>query len=377
MRIAMIDPSLFTPPYDGELLRALEEVGGQVTLYGRRLRQGEALPDSIRLAKRFYAVSERLPKQVRRPIKGVEHVLDMSLLAASMVLDPPSVIHFQWCPLPQWDAIAVSLLQRVAPVALTVHDPNPYNGTNLGVMNSGALTLPNLVDTVIVHSAAGKAQLVRNGVAERKIHVIPHGALPVRGSELAPPRRDKFTIVAFGKIKPYKGLDTLVAALAGMSPDLKKRVELIVVGEPVMDLADIRALAEGSDVSVRWHLKFVADAEIDFWLRQSDLFVFPYRDIDASGVLMSCLKYGKPVVASRLGMFAEILKDGVHGYLIDRGCPPAAFTGAIARIATAPALAEVMGGEVRRLTDRLPTWIDIARATMALYRDTRQRWLAA
>jgi glycosyltransferase involved in cell wall biosynthesis len=376
MRIAMVDPSLFTRPYDCELVRALAEQGATVTFFGRPLRREEGLPDSIRMVKRFYQLGEKLPKWARKPVKGVEHIFDMSLFAAGMVAQPPSIIHFQWCPLPALDAIAVSLLRRVAPVLLTVHDPNPYNGTNLGVMNSGALKLPNRVDAVIVHSEAGRAQLVRNGVAERNIHVIPHGPLPVRGADIAPAPHEKFAIVAFGKIKPYKGLDTLVAALAALSPDLKEKVELIVVGEPAMDLAEIRALAERSGVSVRWHLRFVADAEIDFWLSQSDLFVFPYRDIDASGVMMSCLKYGKPVIASRIGTFAEILKDGVHGYLIDPGRPAAAFADAITRIVASPDLAEAMGGEVGRLTDRLPSWIDIARATMALYRDTRQRWLA-
>jgi glycosyltransferase involved in cell wall biosynthesis len=90
--------------------------------------------------------------------------------------------------------------------------------------------------------------------------------------------------------------------------------------------------------------------------------------------MMSCLKYGKPIVATHRGMFAEILKNGVHGYLIDPEQPPATFAHAIIRFMTNPELAELMGAEVRQLVDRIPTWEDIARSTMRVYWDTRERW---
>ena len=73
-------------------------------------------------------------------------------------------------------------------------------------------------------------------------------------------------------------------------------------------------------------------------------------------------------------MFAEILKNDIHGYLIDPGQPPKAFTDAITRVMTDPELAELMGAEVGRLVDRLPTWEDIARSTVKVYWDTRERW---
>lgn len=373
----MVDPSLFTIPYDCELVHALRGVGSKVTLYGRPLRNGEALSRSVSVVKCFYGLSEWLPKAVRKPIKGGEHVFDMSLFVARMMLSPPQIIHFQWCPLPKVDARAISLLRHVAPVVLTVHDPNPYNGFDHGMMNSGSAKLPAYVDAAVVHSDNGKAQLIRNGVPQHKIHVIPHGPLPVRKSERVVPPGDRFNIVFFGKIKPYKGLDTLVAAMVELPPNLKQRARLIVAGEAVMDISEIRAMAERAGVSILWELRFIPDGEIDFWLRQADLFVFPYRDIDASGVLMSCLGYSKPVVAARIGTFGEILKDQVHGYLIDRDEPPRAFTDAIHRIMTDTARAELMGAAVGRLTDRLPAWNDIALSTMKMYGGLRERWCTA
>jgi glycosyltransferase involved in cell wall biosynthesis len=373
VKIAMVDPSLFTIPYDRELVRALEAAGACVTLYGRRLRAGEELPPSVRMAPRFYGLSERLPKAARKPVKGLEHVADMALLAARMATDAPAVIHFQWCPLPKVDAIALRLLRRIAPLVLTVHDPNPYNGMNLGIMNSGAEALPRSFDAVIVHSEAGKARLVRNAAAER-IYVVPHGPLAVLRSERASGPHENFTIVFFGKIKPYKGLDTLIAALAGLPPGLKQKTRLIVAGQPAMNMSEIHALAQRSGIAISWNLRFIPDREIDSYLRQADLFAFPYRDIDASGVMMSCLAYAKPIVATRIGAFAAQLRDGVHGRLIAASAPPAAFTEAIGQIMTNPGMADRMGAEVGRLLDRLPGWDEIARETLLIYRRARDRW---
>jgi glycosyltransferase involved in cell wall biosynthesis len=386
MNIAMVDPSLFTIPYDCELVHALtidNDVYGPigrkpsqpVVLYGRPLRPGEALSHPIQLVPQFYRASEMLPSTVRRAAKGVEHAVDMSIFTMRMALVRPEIIHFQWCPLPIFDIAGITLLRHFAPMVLTVHDPNPYNGNDSGIMNRGARELPRLFDAVIVHSESGKSQVLRNGIDPAKTHVVPHGPLQVKTStQKSTSGRDKFTIVFFGKIKPYKGLETLVQALAMLPPDLKKKVHLVVVGEPAMDIGDIRSAATAADISTSWELRFIPDDEIDYWLSQPDLFVFPYRDIDASGVFMSCLKYGKPVIATRIGMFGEILQHGTHGYLIDPGQPAEAFTTAIADLMTDPELAYMMGMEVGRLMNTLPSWLDIARSTMNIYSEARDRW---
>ena len=46
------------------------------------------------------------------------------------------------------------------------------------------------------------------------------------------------------------------------------------------------------------------------------MIVLPYREIDASGVLMTAISAGVPIVATKVGLFAELLEDGRHGRLI-------------------------------------------------------------
>jgi glycosyltransferase involved in cell wall biosynthesis len=380
MHVAMVDPSLFTIPYDCSLIEALRDLGQQVTLYGRPLRQGEALTRPIPMVRQFYMASERLPKAIRKPLKGIEHAVDMAHFVTRMRSAAARLtIHFQWCPLPVVDMRIIAALRKFAPVVLTVHDPTPYNGHDHGLMTRGSVALPTLFDAVIVHSEAGCAKVRSDGADPRKIHIIPHGALQMPGIgerkkinlELA---ADSFKIVFFGKIKPYKGLETLIGALDALPIGLKKRVHLIVVGEPMMGVAVLQEAAQKANIKTTWELRFITEEEVDSWLGLSDIFIFPYRDIDASGVFMSCLKFGKPIIASKIGAFSEVLQDGVHGYLIETGHLPRAWTSAINLLMTNPDLVSQMGTQVTRLAEILPGWPDIARATIETYEVARQRW---
>jgi glycosyltransferase involved in cell wall biosynthesis len=380
VKVALVDPSLFTIPYDCELAYALDRIGTSVVLYGRRLRAGEALPRPINLINQFYHITERLPKKFRKPLKGIEHAIDMTAFTMRVFVDMPVIVHFQWCPLPLVDDKAIRVLRQRSPVVFTAHDPRPFNGTDHGLMSGGAAELPRLFDAVIVHSNAGREQLIKSGTPSSRIFMIPHGALPVEVSRIREPFSgvDQFKIVFFGKIKPYKGLDMLINALTRLPSHLKQKILLAIVGEPMMKIVDLQEAARAGGIPTIWRLNFVPDDEIDYWLGQSDIFVYPYREIDASGVFMSCLKYGKPVVASRLGMFAAILKDGVHGYLIDQVQSEwnaiQALASAIERIITDRQLADAMGRAVIKLADEIPSWEDIAKSTMEIYRQVWEQW---
>ena len=53
-------------------------------------------------------------------------------------------------------------------------------------------------------------------------------------------------------------------------------------------------------------------------LTWADMLVMPYRHIDQSGVLFQALKFGVPVVATRVGEFASIITPEI-GELCDPG----------------------------------------------------------
>ena len=92
----------------------------------------------------------------------------------------------------------------------------------------------------------------------------------------------------------------------------------------------------------------------------------PYRHIDGSGVLSTALQYGIPIVASRIGGFAEMLEDGVHGHLVEPENPSALAEG-LEAILSDPIKARDMGEAVRGLAQKWVSWDDVAEQTVLIY----------
>ena len=92
----------------------------------------------------------------------------------------------------------------------------------------------------------------------------------------------------------------------------------------------------------------------------------PYRHIDQSGVLMTVLTYGKPIIASNLGGFKEIIKDGKHGKLVEPGNPQD-LADALTEILKNRDLTNEMGKSVKKLSLNWPDWKEIARQTIEIY----------
>lgn len=378
MKVAVIDPSLFTIPYDAALVAALREEGAEVLFFGRRERSGETVPPSLRLRRHFYRGVERLrpalPATAFRLAKGAEHSFDMLRLRSQLAEAKPDAVHFQWAPLPVVDKRLMGFFRRIAPTILTVHDTTPFNGSpNSSLQQMGALAVFEAFDHLVVHTEQGRQALLRRGIPGRKVSVIPHGVLALGEAAAKPPGTER-TILLFGKIKPYKGTDLLIEAFARLPETVRRTTRLRIVGEPFIDLEPLKARAAVLGVADRvlWDPRYVSDAEIGTILAEADLLAFPYREIDASGVLMAAFPYGKPIVATSIGAFRELLRDDEHGRLVPPE-DPAALAAALADVLADPARAARMGARVRALADGIPGWDDIARRTLALYRDLAAR----
>jgi len=112
--------------------------------------------------------------------------------------------------------------------------------------------------------------------------------------------------------------------------------------------------------------RFVADAELPAIFAPGTVAAFPYREIEASGVLSLALAAGRPVLASRLGSFADTLTDGVHGRLVPAGdidALSAAMAGMIGDRASTAAYAH----QATSLARLAPGWGDIAAQVVSYY----------
>ena len=375
LRVLLVDPSLFTAPYDAALTEGLKTAGVRPTWIVRPTRADdrEELPADVS-EPLFYGWIERrawLSPKIRTLAKGVSHAWGLGKLVQRVVQKKPDIVHFQWVVVPPLDSAAIWLLAAFCPLVLTVHDTVPYNGDRMSWLQRWGFDLPlRLCDGIIVHTQAGRDALLARGISSSKLSVIAHGALPLRqeptDAALARAADGLYHFVSFGEIKSYKGLDVLIEALALMPRATRERARVIIAGRPRIDLAPLMARVEQLGLSslVELRARRLSEPEMADLFHLADCFVFPYRQIDASGVYFLVKGLGKWLIASRVGIFAEDVRDGEQGRLVP--------------VADAQALAEAMTAAVDG--QRTPTpvapgtdWTDIGKATSELYRSLRAR----
>lgn len=382
MHAALIDPSEFSPPYDAALAGGLRAIGHRVTMVGSaggELGRVQGL-DHVGHFYRPLAtpLGQHLPAAAVRALKGALHTADLWRLPRLLRQQGVDVIHLQWAPLPLLDRAFLRALQEVAPVVLTVHDTVPYNGHEPWLMAAGMRGLISQADAVICHTDQGRRRLLRQGVAADRLFVVPHGLLGPRvdaGPAPGPaPGDGRIRLLQLGKIKPYKGVDVLLLALSRLDTAERTRLDVVIAGKPYLDARALEARAQSLGVAEAASFRFgyLDEPVMNELLRDADAMLFPYRDIEASGVLMQAVAHGLPVVASRIGVFAELLEHGRQALLVPPG-DAAALASALKKLIAAPAGLETMRQEMRALRDRIPDWPEIAGRTVEVYAQAARR----
>jgi glycosyltransferase involved in cell wall biosynthesis len=344
MRVVLADPPAFTPMYDHELAAALARAGLEVELVTSHFRFGDSpRPNGYVRRELFYPLSSRLfqRSRLRLPLKVAEHPLGLAALRAERT----DVLHFQWL-VPEVDG---RLLHPHAPSVFTAHDLLPRRTADKQGLWRRLL---GRFDRVVVHSEHGRETLADLGVDAR---VIPH---PVFRSD--PDRADDGrTVLAFGVIRPYKGLGDAIEAVRRAGD-----ARLIVAGDPLEPMEPYRNAARGIDVD--WRLGYLPQAEVDRALGEATIAVFPYRpELDQSGALLHALGAGVPAVAYDVGGVAEPVRTFGAGTVVPAGDVEALAAAVRTLLSDGDAL-ELARAGARRARESL-TWDASARAHIDLY----------
>jgi glycosyltransferase involved in cell wall biosynthesis len=216
-------------------------------------------------------------------------------------------------------------------IVLTLHNVNKgrrdSKDTRLNRLTLGIQY--RLADHIFVHTEKMKLELVEGfGAHGKRVTVIPFGinnAVPHTRLARAEARQrlglgdSEKTLLFFGHIAPYKGLEYLIAAFRGMlarGDDYR----LIIAGRPkncegywTVIRETIREDVEDGRVLLRED--FIPDEETEVYFKAADVLVLPYRDIYQSGVLFLGYSFGLPVLAADVGSLKDEIVEGKTGFV--------------------------------------------------------------
>ena len=177
MRVHVVDPSAYTPPYDHALCRALAAAGAEVELFTSRFAYGAVAPaEGYRRRELFYRAARGAPALDGRAdcAKLAEHVPDM--LRYRRAARSADVVHFQWLPVQHLDgrllpAAGVGGAQARADRARRAA---ARAAPRASARRSGACTSASTRSSC-TPSTAASACVGELGVDPARVHVIPHG----------------------------------------------------------------------------------------------------------------------------------------------------------------------------------------------------------
>ncbi len=274
-----------------------------------------------------------------------------------------------------WINLALRSVRVPFPIVQTVHDVVRHPGDRVTPRfgNRSARSWSDRVDHFIVHTEGLGRQLEKGwGISDACWSVVPHGELGScyrdhRRRGEGPVEREKNTVLFFGRVWPYKGLDVLVDALTLFGPDRSTRLVVAGRGEPIAPY--VARLPAHIEVDV---LDGYVDHTTTLRLfEQATVVCLPYREASQSGVAALAVGLGVPIVASDVGGIGESLRSGLDAILVPPS-DPSALAAALAQLLDEPARRVAMSRhqEERASTDL--SWSQIAEKTVCVYRSVLQ-----
>lgn len=200
---------------------------------------------------------------------------------------------------------------------------------------------------------------------DARYEVIQHPLYSHFGPRM--PRRDaalslgldpnRKTLLFFGLIREYKGLDILLEAFSKLGNDY----QLLIAGEPYGSFSRYQKIIDASGCSERIHLflSYIKDSEVGRYFSASDLAVLPYRSATQSGISSVAYHFELPLVVTDVGGLRETIGERGTG-LVAQSVTADAVLAEIRKYFADPALKESCIENIRKEKTRL-SWMNFCR----------------
>lgn len=326
----------------------------------------------------------RLPRKVARVLTYYVRLLHYAARAR------PQVFHILWNNKVEFvDRTLLMIYYKLLgrKVVLTAHNVNAGKRDSTDtLLNRLTLRIQyGLADHIFVHTEKMRSELLEDfGVRPPRVTVIPYGInnavtdtdlTPVAAKQRLGIGGGERTVLAFGQIAPYKGLEYLVAAFQRLLT-WRGDYRLIIAGKPKEGWEkywdEIQRTISGSPAQERIIRKIahIPDEETELYFKAADALILPYTHIYQSGVLSLAYSFGLPVIASDVGSLREHIVEGQTGFVCKPSDPVDLATTIDAYFSSD--LFKALNSRRQQIRDYAKerySWDTVSRETRKVYRD--------
>jgi glycosyltransferase involved in cell wall biosynthesis len=197
------------------------------------------------------------------------------------------------------------------PLVLNIHDAHSHSGEgNWRKDIARYLTFRKV-----------KQFIKRYKISGEKVTSIPLGILDMYREWLMPEMKEQpDTILFFGRISPYKGIDVYIRAADIVSTEIPQ-CKFIIAGKRIAgyQIPNLPQLKNGCTFEVRE--RYISNTEVAELMAQSSLVVCPYLDASQSGVVLTAYAFNKPVIVTNVGGLPEYVWEGKTGFIVPPNDP--------------------------------------------------------
>jgi len=243
-------------------------------------------------------------------IIGIDNIKTLRTVLKYMNTNSFDAIHF--------DTISARLLPLLPfignkKIIATIHDPIPHIGEKTIKKSIINWLYSSVIDEYLFYSIYALNQFLINRPSLHNktaiLKLLPYSY--INNFKQDTTNQENY-ILYFGRISPYKGVDLLINAADYISqqyPSLK----ICIAGKPHGDYT----LDLSGKKNIKYINSYLSIDELAKLIQHSIFVICPYKEATQSGVLMTAFAMKKPVLATSVGAFAEYIKPGVNGLLVD------------------------------------------------------------
>ncbi len=270
----------------------------------------------------FPGASDRDPEYAGHEEPGVDYVIDSVnpltwIRAVRRIVDfQPDIVVFPWWTIywvPCFGVMVHRLRSHRLPIAFFCHNVVEHEAAAWKTALSRLVL--RMGDRFVVHThedAVNLQALLPGSEVAIQAHPI-YDQYPAPVGNLG--ARRPLELLFYGFVRPYKGLDLLIDALARLDDP---SIQLTIAGEfwdgedTILERIEQLGLSDRIEVLARYH----SDQETAELFARADAVVLPYRSATGSGVVPVAYHYNKPVVVTRVGGLPDVVVDGETGLVV-------------------------------------------------------------